>query len=313
MIATQPYFEVTVAGLAQGAVFGLLALGLVLIYRTTGVLNFGHWAIGLMGITVYIGLTSAHTPVLFAVLITMAVCAAIGVLAYRFVFRHVPRSSQIIVILIAFGVAQLLSALAEMALGFKAQVTMPGWLPAFTFHFGGATLKSSDLFTFLFAIGLGLGFLVWFRVSRTGRALRAVAQNREAALLAGIDDVKYSSIAWAIGAGLAAIAILLLIPHKATASGGGYQGYINTFDLTPLGTLLIPAFGAALVGGLVNMPAALAGGFVFGLAQNLRVLAPVPWNKLTYTIPAMMIVILLLLRTERLFTTQQEREALEGA
>ena len=78
MIATQPYLEVTVAGLAQGAVFGLLALGLVLIYRTTGVLNFGHWAIGLMGITVYIGLTSVGTPVLFAVLITMATCAVIG-------------------------------------------------------------------------------------------------------------------------------------------------------------------------------------------------------------------------------------------
>jgi branched-chain amino acid transport system permease protein len=126
-------------------------------------------------------------------------------------------------------------------------------------------------------------------------------------MLAGIDDVRYSSIAWAIGAALAALALLLQLPHRA-----GNQGLINTFDLTPLGTILVPAFGAALVGGLVNMPAALAGGFVFGLAQNLLVLAPKPWSNLTDTIAAALIVILLLARTERLFTTQQEREALEA-
>jgi len=312
MIAAQPYLEVTVAGLAAGAVFGLLALGLVLIYRTTGVLNFGHWAIGLMGITVYTLVTGVGVPVLIAVVISIATSMVVGVLAYRFVFRWVPRTKQIIVILISFGVAQLFSSLAQLALGFKNLVTMPGWLPAFNLHVGGATLQSRDIITFLIAIGLGLGFLVWFRSSRTGRALRAVAQNREAAMLAGIDDVRYSSIAWAIGAALAAIAILLQLANRA-AQGSSYQGFINTFDLTPLGTILVPAFGAALVGGLVNMPAALAGGFVFGLAQNLMVLAPKPWSNLTDTIAAGIIVILLLARLERFYTTQQEREALEGA
>src|SRR5207248_7141887 len=151
------------------------------------------------------------------------------------------------IILITFGVAQLFSSLAQLALGFKNLVTMPGWLPAFNLHVGGATLQSRDIITFLIAIGLGLGFLVWFRASRTGRALRAVAQNREAALLAGIDDVKYSTIAWAIGAALAALAVLMQLPHTANASGG-----VLTTDLTPIGTILVPAFGAALVGGLVN-------------------------------------------------------------
>jgi branched-subunit amino acid ABC-type transport system permease component len=234
-----------------------------------------------------------------------------GVLAYRFVFRFVPRSSQVIVILISFGVAQLFSSVAQLALGFKNVTTMPGWLPAFNVNFGGAALQSKDIFTFLISIGLAGGFLMWFRLSRTGRALRAVAQNREAAMLAGIDDVRYSMVAWGIGAALAAIAILLTLPHKS-ATGGSYTGLINTFDLTPLGTILIPAFGAALVGGLANMPAALAGGLVFGVAQNLLVLAPNPWSSYKDTIAAALIVILLLARTERLFTTQQEREALEG-
>src|SRR5436309_8732989 len=90
MIGATPYLEVTVAGLAAGAVFGLLALGLVLIYRTTGVLNFGHWAIGLMGITVY-SLIAGHMPVGIAVLVAIATCVVTGVLTYRLVFRWVPR------------------------------------------------------------------------------------------------------------------------------------------------------------------------------------------------------------------------------
>ena len=307
MIASQPYLEITVAGLSQGAVFGLLALGLVLIYRTTGVLNFGHWAIGLMGITVYALLTGAGIPAGVAVLIAIATSIVTGVLAYRFVFRRVPRHSQLIMILIAFGVAQLFSSVAALALGFKNTTTVPGWIPAHVYHLAGATIYLKDIVIAVVAITLSVGFLIWFRASRTGRALRAVAQNREAALLAGIDDVKYSTIAWAIGAALAALALLMLLPHRANNNGT-----ILTTDLTPTGVILVPAFGAALVGGLVNMPAALAGGFVFGLAQNVTVLYPAV-SGLRNTIAAGLIVILLLARTERLFTTQQEREALEGA
>ncbi|MGH9195427.1 MAG: ABC transporter permease subunit, partial [Acidimicrobiia bacterium] len=139
------------------------------------------------------------------------------------------------------------------------------------------------------------------------RALRAVAQNREAAMLAGIDDIKYSSLAWGIGSALAAISLLLVMPHKAGAQGG----LINTIDLTPLGTLLIPAFGAALVGGLINLPMALLGGVIFGLSQELLVLAPRPWADLRSVVAAVLIVFLLLLRTERFFATRQELEALE--
>lgn len=307
MIASQPYLEVTVAGLSQGAVFGLLALGIVLIYRTTGVLNFGQWAIGLMGLTVYALLTSsAGFPAGLAVIIAIAASIGAGILSYRFVFRRVSRGNQIIMILIAFGVAQLFSSVSALALGFKTTTTIPGWIPPHVYHIASATIYLKDIVIAVVAIGLSVGFLIWFRTSRTGRALRAVAQNREAALLAGIDDVKYSTIAWAIGAALAALALVMLLPHRANSSGA-----ILTTDLTPTGTILVPAFGAALVGGLVNMPAALGGGLLFGLAQNLTVLYPAVSN-LKNTIAAGLIVILLLARTERLFTTQQEREALEG-
>jgi branched-chain amino acid transport system permease protein len=127
-------------------------------------------------------------------------------------------------------------------------------------------------------------------------------------MLAGIDDIRYSSLAWGIGSGLAALAVLLVMPHV----GGERGGLITTFDTTPLGTLLIPAFGAALLGGLVHLPMALAGGFLFGLTRELLVLAPAPWNEMRGTAAAVLIVFLLLLRTERFFATKQELEALEA-
>lgn len=307
-LASAPVVEVATFGLSSGAVFGLLALGLVLIYRTTGVMNFAHWAIGMLGVTVYALLTGFGLAPVLAFCIGLPVSIGAGVASYRFVFRRVPRSRQIIVILVAFGLAQLFSSLAALVLGFQEFTKLPGWLPVRDVQLFGVTVRTSELITLGVAIVLAIGFLFWFRLSRTGRGLRAVAQNREAAMLAGIDDVKYASIAWGIGSALAGLALLLVLPHVAGEQGG----LINVFDLTPLGTLLIPAFGAALVGGLVNLPMALLGGFVFGLSRELLVLAPQPWSDLRGTIAALLIVVLLLLRTERFFATKQELEALEA-
>jgi branched-chain amino acid transport system permease protein len=272
-------------------------------------MNFAHWAIGLMGMVTYAAIVAKmNVPPLAAVPISIAVSILFGVLAYRLIFKRVARSNQIIVILIAVALAQFYSSLAALILGFENFTQLEPWLPTFRVPLGNAVLNSTQLFTAGVAIAIAFGFLSWFRLSRTGRALRAVAQNREAATLAGIDDIKYSSIAWGIGAGMAAVAMLMFMPHTAGERGG----LITTFDLTPLGTLLIPAFGAALVGGLVNLPMALVGGLLFGLSRELLVLAPSPWNDLRNAIAAILIVFLLLMRTERFFATKQELEALEA-
>lgn len=302
-----PFLEVTVFGLAAGAVIGLLALGLVLIYRTTGILNFAHWAIGILSLVGYLMLVGAGLPTPLAALVALPLSVLAGVLAYRYVFRGLSRGKQIIVILITLGVAQLFSALAAFALRFEQFALIPTWLPVADWRVMGATVRSTDLIAAAVAIGLAFGFLAWFRTSRTGRALRAVAQNREAAQLAGIDEHRYSQLAWGIGSALSALALLLVLPHV----GGAQGGTLTVFHVSPLGTLLIPAFGAALVGGMVHLPMTLVGGFVFGLAQELLILAPKPLSDLRTSIAAILIVLLLLARTERFFATRQEVEALE--
>ena len=307
-VAQQPFAEVATFGLATGAVFGLLALGLVLIYRTTGIMNFAHWAIGLLAVVAYAFLTGFGMIPQVSVPISILTSILGGVAAYQVIFRRISRANQIIVILISVALAQFFSSLAALALGFKQFTSLPRWLPIFEVSVGNASLRSTQVITVVVSFGIAFGFLYWFRVSRTGRALRAVAQNREAATLAGIDETKYSSIAWGIGSALAALSLLFILPHSAGSQGG----IVTPFDLTPLGTLLIPAFGAALVGGLVNLPMAMVGGLLFGLAREMLVLAPRPWSDLRSAIAAILIVLLLLLRTERFFASKQELEALEG-
>jgi branched-subunit amino acid ABC-type transport system permease component len=308
VLAAQPVIEIASFGLARGAVYALLALGLVLIYRTTGVTNFAHWGIGLLGLVAYFLLTSkANLEPVVAAILAVLVCGAIGALAYQAVFRHVKRTNQIVIILIALGVAQFAAVVSSMLLGFEATSVMDPWLPVSRVHIGNAAVFSTQIIAAAAAIGIALAFLPWFRYSRTGRALRAVAQNREAASLAGIDEHRYSMVAWAIGSALAALALLLIVPHSAGARGG----IITAADTTPFGNFLIPAFGAALVGGLVNLPLAVVGGFVFGVAQDMMILAPNPWNNLRSVIAAILIVVLLLAHTERFFVTRAEQEALE--
>lgn len=307
MTLAAPVVEVTATGISLGAVFGLLALGLALIYRTTGIMNFAHWAIGILGVVLYALLTGAGLPPFASMLIAVVGSTVAGVIAYRVVFRRVSRANQIIVILIALAIAQFYSSIAALVLRFQTFTRLPPWMPTTDIKLGISTFRTTEVITAGAAVVIAFGFLTWLRVSQTGRALRAVAQNREAAMLVGIDDVKYSSIAWGIGSALAAFSLLLVMPHKAGAQGG----LINTIDLTPLGTLLIPAFGAALVGGLINLPMALLGGVIFGLSQELLVLAPKPLSDMRSVVAAVLIVLLLLLRTERFFATRQELEALE--
>jgi branched-chain amino acid transport system permease protein len=309
ILAASNVLEIASIGMAKGAVYALLALGLVLIYRTTGVTNFAHWGIGLSGLVVYFLLASKldlATPL--AAALSIAACAGLGALAYRIVFRYVKRTNQIILILIALGVAQFFVATAAMGFGFEATTLVRPWLPVSRIRVGTAALHSTQIIAAVTAIGIAVAFLPWFRYSRTGRALRAVAQNREAASLAGIDEHRYSMIAWAIGSALAGLALLLIIPHTAGESGG----VITTADITPFGIYLIPSFGAALVGGLVNLPLAVVGGFAFALAQEMLILTPSPWNNLRTVIAAILIVVLLLLRTERFFVVRAEQEALEA-
>lgn len=304
------FLQVAVIGLAKSGVIAMLAIGIVLIYRTTGVVNLAHWAMGLLGVVVYV-LISQSTPLPNALVAVVGIAAAVGagLLAQRVVFSRLRRGDGVTMILVALGVGAFFAAVAQMLLrGQRGEILVEPTLPTGQIVLAGTVTTYAELITIAVAIGTAAVLLPWLQRSRTGRALRAVAQNREAAELAGIDAKRYAELAWMIGSGLAGAALLLLIPHSA----GDRGGVLSVVHLVPLGSLLIPAFGAALVGGMISLNAALAGSLIFGLVQEILILAPAPISDERDILAYVVITVLLLLRTERFFATNAELEALRA-
>lgn len=302
--------QIALIGLAKSGVIAMLAVGIVLIYRTTGVVNLAHWAIGLIGVVAYVLLTGREIlPPPLAAGAGLAVSGVSGLLAQRLVFSRIHRSQVVTMILVALGVGSFFAAVSQMLLqGQRGEIIVEPFLPGSIVDLAGAIILASELITILVAAATCAVLLPWLKRSRSGRALRAVAQNREAAQLAGIDAARYAELAWMIGSGLAGLALLLFIPHSAGEQGG----VLSVVHLVPLGQLLIPAFGAALVGGLISLPAALAGSLIFGVVQELLILAPSPISDQREVLAFVVITVLLLLRTERFFASNAELEALRS-
>lgn len=305
------FLQVAVVGLSKSGIIAMLAIGVVLIYRTTGVVNLAHWALGLLSVVAYVLLTQTlgAIPNVVLALAGLGLSVVAGVLAQRLVFSRLSRNDEVTMILIALGVGAFFAAVAQMMLrGQRGEIIVEPFIPGGDIVFAGTVMTVAELVTIGTALAMSALLLPWIKRSRSGRALRAVAQNREAAQLAGIDARRYAELAWIIGSALAALAMLLLIPHSAGSSGG----VLSVVHLVPLGALLIPAFGAALVGGMISLPAALAGSLIFGLVQELMILAPKPIADERDVLAYVAITILLLLRTERFFASQAELEALRS-
>lgn len=301
--------QVAVIGLARSGVIAMLAVGLVLIHRTTGLVNLAHWAMGLLAVVAYVLLTGIGVPAVLALVVGLGCSVVTGVLSQRIVFRRVRRSDQVAAILVSLGVGVFLAGVAQMALrGQRGEIIVEPFLPGGQVDVGGTIMTVAELVTIVVALATASVLLPWLSRSRQGRALRAVAQNREAAELAGIDAERYAELAWVIGSGLAGLALLLLIPHSA----GDRGGVLSVVHLVPLGSLLIPAFGAALVGGLVNLPAAVAGSLLFGLVEELMILAPSVVADHRNLMAFVVITVLLLIRTERFFASDAELTALRA-
>lgn len=305
------FLQVAIVGLSKSGIIAMLAIGVVLIYRTTGVVNLAHWALGLLSVVSYVLLTQVLgvVPNVLLAVVGLGISVVAGVLAQKLVFSRLERNDAVTMILIALGVGAFLAAVAQMMLrGQRGEIIVEPFLPAGQVTFADTVMTVPELITILVAVAIAAALLPWLKRSRTGRALRAVAQNREAAQLAGIDARRYAELAWVIGSALAALAMLLLIPHSAGAQGG----VLSVVHLVPLGALLIPAFGAALVGGMISLPAALAGSLIFGLVQELLILAPRAIANERDLLAYVAITVLLLLRTERFFASNAELEALRS-
>lgn len=288
--------QLLLQGISLGAVFALLGIGIVLIYKSSGVMNFAHGSMAMFSTYVYFELTrSTGIGVAGAAIISVIVGALLGAATYTLVFRRMQGSGLLAKVIASLAVAGLLQGLAAYIWRDAAQAKVPLALEG-SVRLPGGSLSWQEILTIVITLAVGAGLVTLLRRSIFGIRLRATAQNRMAAKMLGVRDNRVAATSWAIGGGLAALAGVLVIP----------LGALTVYSMTGY---MVRGFVAAVVGGLVSLPAALLGGFSLGVMQD--VIIGTPLASVSRLLAGVGIALLLLLRVERFFALEQEVRALE--
>lgn len=253
--ATRDFLQFGVAGIAVGATYALVALGFVIIYKATGVINFAQGALVLLGAYfAYSFNQEVGLPFYAAVPLAMAACAAVGFMVERTILRRMVGQPVFAVIMITIGLTIAFEQIVTWKWDFNRLELDDPWGLG-TVKLGDVTVAEVDLARIGAALFLLTVFFLFFRYSRVGVAMRATASDQEAALAQGISARRIFGVSWAIAAAVGALAGVLL------ASGG--RGVEPTLSIVAL-----LAFPAIILGGLDSPAGAIVGGLVIGLVEE---------------------------------------------
>ena len=250
------FFQQVVAGLGAGAIYGALALALVLIHRATGVINFAQGEMAMF--TTYIAwtLTENHGWSYWpAFVVTLAFAFVLGLGVQRVVIAPVADTSVLTVVIMTIGLVLTFNGLASLI--WSAEIrAFPSPFPNETWQIGGVSISQQDVGTL--AVVLVLVALLWafFQFTKVGLALRASALNPDASRLVGVRVGWMLAIGWGLAAMLGAVAGMLAAPTVL-------------LDPNMMQAILIYAFAAAVLGGIDSPPGAVAGGLILGVGLNL--------------------------------------------
>lgn len=239
-------------GLVIGAIYGLVALGITLVYKKSRVLNFAHGEVGMIGAFVfYVAFVERQLPYLVAAVIGIAVSAVLGCVTFLLLMRR--RNDPLNMLIGTLAVGGTLVFVANEIWG-PDQHFVPPPLTGLSVNVAGLHFVGPRLLVLLAAVALALVFFVLFRTTHVAMLFRASAADPYAAALMGIEVTRLDIATWTVAGALAGTAAILVAP-------------LVGFDIFFMTLLAIRGFAAALLAGLANVPAALAAGLALGLAE----------------------------------------------
>ena len=291
------FLQLTVQGLALGAVYALVALGFVVVYKATGVINFAHGELMLLGAYLVYALGSLlRLPFLVAVPVAMGLMAIVGLAIERTILRRMVGRPTFSVVMITIGLAIILRQIVTAAFGFDDRLLSDPWGSS-QFTLGEVRLNVVSVATVVACAVLFAAFFAFFRASRAGVAMRATAFDQEAALAVGIPVRHVYAWSWMIAAGTATVAGVFLAAFPASLSPS-------------LGFAAFRAFPAAIVGGLDSPGGAILGGLGIGVVEVLvQGYQPqlAPWLGVDFHVvaPYFLMIAVLMVRPYGLFGTPE--------
>ncbi len=251
------FLQQLINGLNVGSIYALIAIGYTMVYGIIKLINFAHGEIMMFGAYfAFIAITSLQMPVWVVLILTMAIMAVVGVViefvAYR-PLRNAPRLSALIT---AIGVSLFLQNLALII--FKPQPkVMPKIFPEMMIHIGGIDISSTTVITIVLSLIFMVLLDLFIRKTKQGRAMRAVSEDKDAAILMGINVNRTISLTFALGSALGALGGILF--------SVAYIQVYPTMGVMPG----LKAFIAAVLGGIGIVPGAMLGGFIIGMVETM--------------------------------------------
>jgi branched-chain amino acid transport system permease protein len=264
------YMQLLVDGLSAGAIYALVAIGYTMVYGIIELINFAHGDIFMIGTMVavtilgYFGITNnpATFPtgfalvgiLLLALVVSALVCALLGVTIERIAYRPLRNAPRLAPLISAIGVSLALQDIGKLWKG-SFEISFPFIFPDVRYQIGPIEVKAINIFVVAVAVALMIALQWFIRSTSTGKAMRAVAQDREAAALMGINVDRIISTTFFVGAALAGAASLIYgLKFGRTVFNLGFN-------------LGLVAFTAAVLGGIGNIAGAMLGGILIGLIE----------------------------------------------
>jgi branched-chain amino acid transport system permease protein len=278
--------QIVVAGLAQGSLYALAALGLVVIYNASSVVNFAQGAMGMAATYVaFVLLNNLNVPYPLAFLGALVAAFALGVVVQAAFLRRLLEASAMTQVVVTLGLFMFLEGAFGLAFGYNPR-PMAQSISIPPLVVGSIVLRSQDMFALGLLVALSIALAALFSRTKLGMAMRAITQNAYAARLMGIPVSGVLSVAWGIGVLLGAVAAMLAAPVTSVTP--------NMMD-----TIVVYAFVAAILGGFGSLTGAVIGGLAIGIINNLidAFLAP----ELSLTIIFALLLVVLYVKPDGLF------------
>jgi branched-chain amino acid transport system permease protein len=291
MLALLPQLVLT--GLTVGSIYALVALGFVLIYNVTGILNFAQGEFSMLGALLCVTLLAAHHSLPLAAVLAVAATCVLGAAMERLAVQPAFGGHPLVLIIITFGVSMAFRGLALMVWG-ADPYTLPEFTPGQALVLLGGVLVRQAIWAIGLSIAVVAVLFLFFARTVPGAAVRACVDNPLASRLVGISPRRMSLLAFTVSAGLGAVAGIVIAPITGA-----------TYDMGL--ALGLKGFVASVIGGLTNAPAAVVGGYLVGLIEALATgyLTPGYSDAITFLV----LLAVLFLQREGLLHGAQRRQA----
>jgi len=248
------FVQLTVAGLADGAILALAALGFVIVYKASGVINFAQGHFILIGAYVlFAAIVDWGLHWTLGVVVAIIAAIALGLVVERLVLRPLVGQPVISVIMVTVGLTYILLGIVLLAWG-TTPLALPAFIPSETVSVFGAEVGENRLWAIGLVVVTMIGFGLFFQRSRQGIAMRAVADDQQAALAMGISVRRVFALAWIL-AGVSAVGAGMLLANLTSVS----------LDLASFGLLVFPV---VILGGLDSVLGVVVGGAIIGLLRQ---------------------------------------------